>query len=406
MKPDESWSGTNLANACFSNGESGKDTETMHSEFLPAERDNQEDLQRQRRLLFKDSITKLFFDSFPNGGVILNNKRQIVAVNRLVKEKFGPLNQNGFMGLRLGEALGCKHAQAAPHGCGTTSFCRYCGAAQVLSQVRLGRSAQAECHIVTEIDKEPLDLLVWGTPFKVDDLGFVLLSFADISHEKRRQALEWIFFHDVLNTVNGIMGAAALLDMKADPELKPLVQSIHQGGDILAREIRAQSQLLSAESGTLEINVSKLLSKDIIVRAIQTCSQLSASKNRSILAHPDSQNFVLSSDESLLSRVLTNLIKNALEASQEGEEVNLRAGQSDESWIFSVHNQSFMPIETQLNLFKRSFSTKGMGRGLGLYSVRLLTEKYLKGRVEFESTPQDGTFFKVILPKEQDRQAL
>lgn len=38
-----------------------------------------------------------------------------------------------------------------------------------------------------------------------------------------------------------------------------------------------------------------------------------------------------------------------------------------------------MPRTSQLQIFQRSFSTKGKGRGLGTYSIKLLTERYLKG---------------------------
>ena len=42
-----------------------------------------------------------------------------------------------------------------------------------------------------------------------------------------------------------------------------------------------------------------------------------------------------------------------------------------------------MPRQVQLQIFKRSFSTKGAARGLGTYSMRLLSERYLKGVVSF-----------------------
>ncbi len=57
-----------------------------------------------------------------------------------------------------------------------------------------------------------------------------------------------------------------------------------------------------------------------------------------------------------------------------------------------------MPREVQLQIFQRSFSTKGLGRGLGTYSVRLLTERYLKGSVSFTSSAEFGTTFRVRCP--------
>ncbi|MCX6911436.1 MAG: ATP-binding protein [Verrucomicrobia bacterium] len=58
-----------------------------------------------------------------------------------------------------------------------------------------------------------------------------------------------------------------------------------------------------------------------------------------------------------------------------------------------------MPPSVQLQVFNRSFSTKGSGRGLGTYSVKLLTERYLKGKAGFTTSKEGGTTFFIILPK-------
>ena len=65
---------------------------------------------------------------------------------------------------------------------------------------------------------------------------------------------------------------------------------------------------------------------------------------------------------------------------------------------FEVHNQGFMPPEVQSHVFKISFSTKGKGRGLGTYSMRLLSERYLSGSVTFVSSPETGTTFIASFP--------
>jgi sensor histidine kinase regulating citrate/malate metabolism len=52
-----------------------------------------------------------------------------------------------------------------------------------------------------------------------------------------------------------------------------------------------------------------------------------------------------------------------------------------------------------MQLFQRSFSTKGTGRGLGTYSIRLLTENYLEGKVSFVSNEAEGTVFSIELNK-------
>ena len=66
--------------------------------------------------------------------------------------------------------------------------------------------------------------------------------------------------------------------------------------------------------------------------------------------------------------------------------------------VFRVANPSVMPPDVQNQVFQRSFSTKGENRGLGTYSMRLLTERYLKGHVSFTSDKAHGTVFRVRLP--------
>ena len=104
-------------------------------------------------------------------------------------------------------------------------------------------------------------------------------------------------------------------------------------------------------------------------------------------------------DRTQLSRVLGNMIKNALEASNSGDTVTV-GSTHDENYVeFWVHNPTVMPEAVQTQVFNRSFSTKGAGRGLGTYSMRLLSENYLEGDVSFVSREGTGTLFKARYPR-------
>ena len=92
------------------------------------------------------------------------------------------------------------------------------------------------------------------------------------------------------------------------------------------------------------------------------------------------------------------MIKNALESSNEGDKVTAGSRIKENEIEFYIHNNGFMPDEIQLQIFQRSFSTKGAGRGLGTYSMKLLSEKYLQGKVLFESSEGNGTTFFVRFP--------
>jgi sensor histidine kinase regulating citrate/malate metabolism len=57
-----------------------------------------------------------------------------------------------------------------------------------------------------------------------------------------------------------------------------------------------------------------------------------------------------------------------------------------------------MSQEIQLQIFQRSFSTKGEARGIGTYSIKMFTEQYLGGKVSFVSNPTEKTVFSISLP--------
>ncbi len=113
---------------------------------------------------------------------------------------------------------------------------------------------------------------------------------------------------------------------------------------------------------------------------------------------PQSERFAFVSDLALVRRVLDNLVKNAVEACGEGQTVTVKACRRGGGVEFEVHNPGGMPPDVRLQIFQRSFSTKGEGRGLGTYSVKLLTERYLKGKVHFTSSDKAGTTFTVTYP--------
>ncbi|MBW1783058.1 MAG: sensor histidine kinase, partial [Deltaproteobacteria bacterium] len=85
-----------------------------------------------------------------------------------------------------------------------------------------------------------------------------------------------------------------------------------------------------------------------------------------------------------------------------GGVVTMGAGREDDRVVLWVHNESAMPKSSQLQVFQRSFSTKGKGRGLGTYSIKLLTERYLNGSASFTSTEAEGTTFQISLPLHLD----
>ena len=105
-------------------------------------------------------------------------------------------------------------------------------------------------------------------------------------------------------------------------------------------------------------------------------------------------------DGALLRRILTNMLKNALDVVGPGRTVRLSAELTSDLCVFRVWNSGAIPETVALRIFQRSFSTKSeSGHGLGTYAMRLLGERYLGGRVGFESTEAAGTTFWLQIPR-------
>jgi len=374
--------------------------------FATAERSLMSEIREQSEYLKGLPLLTRVTDVVPEVVLVLNENRQIVFSNRAFMELLGAENVAEICGLRPGEALQCKHATATPGGCGTTEYCTTCGAVQSILKSQQGEVNAKECRIVQKDTGEALDLKVWSSPFTFGEQNFTIHAVTDISHEKRRSALERIFFHDILNTAGGLLGMAEILKDVSAEEAKDFVEDIHTISQRLIQEIQAQRELSAAENNELNVHPAPVDPLELLEEVADTYRAHQVARGKEIRIAPESRGKPLVSDRNLLHRVISNLTKNALEASDEGQRVTLGCESDDREIRFWVHNPRGMPREVQLQVFQRSFSTKGAGRGLGTYSIRLLSERYLKGRVSFVSSEAEGTTFTARFPQSmEDRPA-
>lgn len=365
------------------------------TEFAPPGRDEISVIQDKYLQLMNLPQIKKLTDSIPDILMILNDKRQVVYANQRLSEIIQKETIDSILGLRPGEILNCQHSSKNIGGCGTTIFCSKCGAVNSIIKSLEGFSTVDECRIIDH-NNNAYDLRVWATPYELEGKRYSIFAVQDISAEKRREALEKIFFHDIINTAGGLMGITQIIKESPEefPEFKDILYEISTA---LMDEIKAQRILLQAEKGTLELSISLVNTLDLLNTVKNIYSNHLVAQGRSIVIEDNSANISFLTDNTLLKRVLGNLTKNALEAINEGDSVTIGVKQDENKIIFSVHNKTVIPPDVQLQLFQRSFSTKGLGRGLGTYSVKLLTENYLKGKVYFNSNEQEGTIFYVEL---------
>jgi nitrogen fixation/metabolism regulation signal transduction histidine kinase len=373
-------------------------TDVVPTQFAPAELANVDDLNRQINYFQSIPLQCKVLDAVPGIVVVLNKYRQIVFANLALNNFVESIKENSPTGKRPGEVLHCVHALENAGGCGTTEFCSTCGAVRAILISQKGTVNVQECLISRNGDFHPLELSVSATPFMLNEETFTIFAVTDISHEKRRRALERIFFHDVLNTANGLSLYINLLEKVSPQEQDEFKSTMGIITNKLIDEIKAQRDLFSAENNEMKVIPSAIDSLKFLNEQCEIYRSLTFEENLNIRIDPNAAQVTLTSDPTILGRVLGNMIKNALEASQKDKTVTVGCNQQTDQVEFWVQNSTFMQRHVQLQMFKRSFSTKSPNRGLGTYSMKLLGEKSLHGKVDFISSLEEGTIFRLRLP--------
>lgn len=375
-----------------------------------AERTPESVLQVLAGSLLNDERLRALIDGYPEFCFVLDENRQLVACNQYVRDLLGPDKVSSLVGQRPGELLGCEHAHDAPGGCGTGEACQHCGAFRTIRQSQKTREAtRGECRICVETPSGPVshELEVAVSPLHIDSANLLIFAARDVSDVKRRSVLERIFFHDVLNLAGAITGQVQAWTQSPELVTPASLQRLAFLGNQLVDQIKAQRDLIYAERGELSTVATRVVVAELLQELRETLALHPVAIGRSIVVAPTDADLAMSADVSLLRRVLVNLIKNALEAIRAGQTVTLSCEAARNDRLrFRVHNPGVIPREVQLQLFQRSFSTKGgTGRGLGTYSVKLLTTAYLHGQVRFRSNAEEGTSFDILLPRGETQPA-
>lgn len=361
-----------------------------------------EALESLRQKVLLDMFLSAILEVIPDVALVLNRERQVLAANRSFLDTFGIADIEQSIGQRSGEIFRCIFASEGPDGCGTAPHCTTCGALQtIIRSQELNTRTTGECRVTLETGAA-LDLQVIATPVVIDDIPLTLCVLKDISAEKRRNVLEKIFFHDVLNTVGSIRNVAAALAKGATfpPETEEKYrQWIVDLSEKLVDEISHQRKLVAAEQGEFRPTREMIFVADLMAEVHRLYASHDVAHGRSLVLGKATDCRIVS-DAAILRRILGNLIKNALEATEPGGTVTMQCEESANTITFCVHNEGVIPPDVQLQLFERSFSTKGdEGRGIGTYSIKLFGEKFLKGKVSFVSSEAEGTTFRFTLPK-------
>lgn len=217
--------------------------------------------------------------------------------------------------------------------------------------------------------------------------------------------------HDFNNLLVGVLteASAAVEELPPDSPVADTLRKI----EATARRMSDLTKQLLAYAGRGTLVTEKLDPNRLVAEMLGLLSR-SVDKAAHLTVKLSNENALVEADPTQLRQVIMNLVLNASDAlSGAPGEIRVRSyvehgqmgGRQDVGsapatgyWIVEVSDTGCgMDAETQKRIFDPFFTTKAAGRGLGLSAVQGIVRR-LKGRIDVESEPGEGSTFRLVVP--------
>ena len=176
------------------------------------------------------------------------------------------------------------------------------------------------------------------------------------------------------------------INKKLDEFIKTLIQQIDTMSTI-ASAFSNFAEMPAQEGG--KINIIEI-----------TRLALKIFKEKHITFNSEHKDLQVSIDRTQMIRIITNLIKNAIEACDLVEDPLIEVTivlRNKNVLIYIKDNGVGISDDLRDKIFEPKFTTKTSGMGLGLGMVKNLVNSY-SGKISFKSNTSQGTTFKILFP--------
>jgi len=224
--------------------------------------------------------------------------------------------------------------------------------------------------------------------------------------DRERSELLAIIAHEMRTPLTAALGNLDLanrsLERGRTDRVSPLLGSAREA---LQRLSRLSADLVEVSRGTApELRFAPLELDDVVVQACAWAEAAAAEKGVTFVVERGATAVVVSADSDALLSLLGNLLANAIRYTPTGGRVTLRQGHDQGwAWVEVADTGIGMSDEVQARIFEKFYrapEARGVevqGLGLGLALVRQLVDGH-GGRVEVESSLDQGSTFRVFLP--------
>ncbi len=266
---------------------------------------------------------------------------------------------------------------------------------QKIEQTRLNK--QNEKIILKNVSSE-IETLITAYNSMVDELENSVSKLAKSEREQAWREMAKQIAHEIKNPLTPMRLSTQSFERKFDPKDPDIKQKVSEFSKSMIQQIDTLSAIATAFSNFAKMPVQKteqLNMVEVIKSALQIFSEdyihFSCKK----------EEITTQWDKSQLIRVITNLVKNAIQALDENpdKKVDVTLYEDAKNNIITVADNGKGILEKdKKKVFEPKFTTKSSGMGLGLAIVKNIIEIY-GGTIDFTSEVNVGTVFKIVLPK-------
>lgn len=216
--------------------------------------------------------------------------------------------------------------------------------------------------------------------------------------------------HELRTPVNAVVGLTRLLLSETSAlteDQRRQLSLIGASGDTLLSLVGELLDVAKAESGQLEIH-SAPVDLRVLLGQLHGTLRGTAAPGVTLTIPDPAQAPLISTDEVLLTRILRNLLSNALKFTDQGEvrlEMRTEIGEEQHWLVFTVRDTGIgIPADQHVRVFEEFYQVPGPhqrgrpGTGLGLPYARRLTD-LLGGVLTLSSVPGRGTTVEVRMPE-------
>ncbi|MEC4048099.1 ATP-binding protein [Flavobacterium sp. SUN046] len=252
--------------------------------------------------------------------------------------------------------------------------------------------------IVIEANSKEINSLIKAYNRMVDKLEESATMLAQSEREQAWREMAKQVAHEIKNPLTPMRLTVQSFQRKFDAQDPNLQQKLGDYTKTLIQQIDTMSAVASAFSNFASMPAQQNETLNV-VEVVEF--SLDIFNEEYIHFESDENEIITIMDRTQLIRIITNLIKNAIQAILEEQEDKsiLVAVKREGEYVHITVKDNGIGIETENteHIFEPKFTTKTSGMGLGLGIIKNIIENY-KGTITFETEYGKGTTFTVSLP--------